>query len=191
MDSIPVFVGLDYHDASVQACVMNTEGAILGNRSCPNERDEIIRYVEQFGCVVRAGIEACTGSADLAEELVQHGWSVDLAHPGYVSRMRQSPDKHDWGDARLLADLERVGYLPRVWLAPRRRVSSVAWFAIARPWSANAARCVSGFGLFCVSTVSTVRAIPGHVSGWHGLPGASWVSRAGGSWMPSWPVSSG
>lgn len=45
-------------------------------------------------------------------------WNVDLAHPGYVARMKQNPDKHDWGDARMLADLERVGYLPQVWLAP-------------------------------------------------------------------------
>ena len=45
-------------------------------------------------------------------------WSVDLAHPGYVSRIKQSPDKTDYTDARLLADLERVGYLPKVWLAP-------------------------------------------------------------------------
>jgi transposase len=55
----------------------------------------------------------------LADELVSRaGWSVDLAHPGYVARMKQSPDKTDFGDARVLADLERVGYLPRVWLAP-------------------------------------------------------------------------
>src|SRR4029453_9333098 len=45
-------------------------------------------------------------------------WSVDLTHAGYVARMKQSPDKTDFGDARLLADLERVGYLPRIWLAP-------------------------------------------------------------------------
>jgi transposase len=32
--------------------------------------------------------------------------------------MKQTPDKTDFGDARVLADLERVGYLPRVWLAP-------------------------------------------------------------------------
>jgi len=35
-----------------------------------------------------------------------------------VARLKQSPDKTDFSDARLLADLERVGYLPRVWLAP-------------------------------------------------------------------------
>jgi transposase len=32
--------------------------------------------------------------------------------------MKQNPDKTDFTNARLLADLERVGYLPGVWLAP-------------------------------------------------------------------------
>jgi transposase len=32
--------------------------------------------------------------------------------------MKQNPDKSDFSDARLLADLERVGYLPKVWQAP-------------------------------------------------------------------------
>ena len=118
MASIPVFVGLDYHDSGVQVCVLGVEGNVLGNRPCLNDLAEITGYVEGLGSVVRAGIEACTGSADLAEKLVQHGWSVDLAHPGYVARMKQNPDKTDYGDARMLADLERVGYLPRVWLAP-------------------------------------------------------------------------
>jgi transposase len=64
-------------------------------------------------------IEACCGAADLADVLtVGLGWSVDLAHPGYVRRMKQNPDKTDFSDARLLADLERVGYLPKVWQAP-------------------------------------------------------------------------
>jgi transposase len=59
------------------------------------------------------------GAADLADELIaQAQWSVNLAHPGYVARIKQSPDKTDYSDARLLADLQRVGYLPRVWLAP-------------------------------------------------------------------------
>ena len=32
--------------------------------------------------------------------------------------MKGSPDQHDFGDAHLLSDLTRVGYLPKVWLAP-------------------------------------------------------------------------
>lgn len=43
---------------------------------------------------------------------------MDLAHPGYVARMKGNPDKTDYSDAKMLADLEWVGYLPKVWHAP-------------------------------------------------------------------------
>ena len=121
MDKIPVFVGLDYHQSSVQVCVMDQKGIVLGNQSCANDWKTIKEKAESKGRVVRVAIEACSGAADMADELVQHaGWSVHLAHPGYVTRMKQNPDKTDYSDARMLADLERVGYLPRVWLAPRQ-----------------------------------------------------------------------
>jgi transposase len=100
-------------------CVLNAQGDVLGNHCCRNEWAEIDRYARRFGRVSEAAIESCTGAANLAEELASRaGWSIHLAHPGYVERMKQSPDKTDYQDARLLADLVRVGYLPRVWLAP-------------------------------------------------------------------------
>lgn len=120
MERIPVFVGLDYHQDSVQVCVLSRSGQVLRNGSYENDSVVIASVVENFGTQVRAAIESCTGAADLADELVtREGWSVDLAHPGFVARMKQNPDKTDFTDAHLLADLERVGYLPRVWLAPQ------------------------------------------------------------------------
>lgn len=120
MDMVPVYVGLDYATSCVQVCVLDDEGKQLGNRRCANDVKEIVQYAEGFGHPVRAAIEAGTGSADLADGLVQRaGWSVSMAHPGYVHRMKQNPDKTDYSDARMLADLERVGYLPKVWLAPQ------------------------------------------------------------------------
>lgn len=115
-----VFVGLDYHQKSIQVCVLDARGEVLMNRSCENSSAAIRTLIDRFeASKVRVAIEACCGSADLADELVdQLGWCVSLAHPGYVSRMKQSPDKSDFTDARLLADLLRVGYLPKVWLAP-------------------------------------------------------------------------
>jgi transposase len=119
MSSLRVFVGLDYSNAVVQVCVVDAAGTVLGNRGCANDSREIRAFAEQFGAVAGAALEACTGAANLADELVlQAGWSVDLGHPGYIERLKQSPDKTDWQDARLLADLERVGYLPKVWQAP-------------------------------------------------------------------------
>ena len=120
MGTVAVFVGLDYHDEAVQVCILNAQGQPLANRACANDAQAIAGFVGGHGTPVQAALESCTGAANLAEELVQQaGWSVDLAHPGFVARMKQNPDKTDYQDAHLLADLERVGYLPRVWLAPQ------------------------------------------------------------------------
>ena len=120
MNIVPVFVGLDYHDEGIEVNVMTGQGEILASRHCPNDWKAVVAVVPNHCRVIGAAVEACCGAADFAEELIQQaGWSVDLAHPGFVARMKQNPDKHDFGDARMLADLERVGYLPRVWLAPQ------------------------------------------------------------------------
>ncbi len=117
-----VFVGLDYHAESVQVCILAGDGRMLANQSCGNDWRTVAAVVRQKcgrGTEVQAAIESCCGAANLADELIAKAhWSIDLAHPGYVARLKQSPDKTDFSDARLLADLERVGYLPRVWLAP-------------------------------------------------------------------------
>lgn len=118
MSSLTVYVGLDYHQSFVQVCVLDPEGTQLFNHKCPNSWKAIADCVPA-NAKVFAAIEACTGAADLAEELIDRvDWSVSLAHTTYVSHMKKSPDKTDFTDARLLADLERVGYLPKVWLAP-------------------------------------------------------------------------
>ena len=119
MKSVRLYVGLDYSDAFVQVCVVDAQGNQLANGDCANDWRAIRKFAERHGTVVEAAIESCTGAANLAEELVtKAGWCVSLAHPGYVARIKQSPDKTDFHDARLLADLTRVGYLPRVWMAP-------------------------------------------------------------------------
>lgn len=119
MSKVTVYVGLDYHKDSIQVCVMDPSGKILANRACPNRAEAVVALAARHGDDVRAGIESCSGAANLADELAtKHGWVINLAHPGYVARMKQTPDKTDWADARVIADLVRVGYLPKVWLAP-------------------------------------------------------------------------
>jgi len=114
-----VFVGIDYHQHKLQVCVLERGGQVVANCRTANDWQAVVAVANSCGQVRRVAMEACNGSANLAEELIQQAdWSVELAHPGYVARMKASPDKTDLGDAHLLADLTRVGYLPRVWLAP-------------------------------------------------------------------------
>ena len=138
MVTITRFVGLDYHQDSVQVCVMDSEGSLLANRSVSNNWIAIraaVRHTLPTGSsgplVVRASIECCSGAAHLAEELIERAeWMVTLAHPGLVNRMKQNPEKSDHADAIILADLMRLGYLPKVWLAPReiRQLRSLVRF---------------------------------------------------------------
>lgn len=119
-----VFVGIDYHQHTLQVCVVDTSGRVLANKAVANDWHAVVGAIPadasgRFPQVRRVAIESCNGAADLADQLTElAGWAVELAHAGYVNKLKGSPDKTDWGDARLLADLSRVGYLPRAWRAP-------------------------------------------------------------------------
>jgi transposase len=119
MEPSGVYVGLDYHRQSVQVCVVDRGGAVLVNRRCENSVAGVAGAAPSGCRVLGVAIESCCGAADLAESLRDEaGWPVTLAHPGFVSRMRHNPDKSDYSDARMLAELSRAGFIPPVWLAP-------------------------------------------------------------------------
>lgn len=119
METVPVFVGLDYHSRSVQVCVVDGAGRVLLNRRCGNSPADVAACVKQGWSVKGVAVESCCGAADFAEALAAFtGWSVVMAHAGYVARMKSNPDKTDYADARLLAELCRAGLIPRVWLPP-------------------------------------------------------------------------
>ena len=120
MSSLSVNVGLDYHQNSIQACALRSDGVVLTNRRVGSSVAEVVSAVGGHGPVQAVAIESCGGAAEFGEALrAETGWAVQLAHPGYVNRMKLNPDKSDYGDARILADLSRAGYVPEVWLAPR------------------------------------------------------------------------
>ena len=120
--SEPVFVGLDYHQAFVQVCVLDRERERSWRTAAARTTVTLsARAVGQHGSEVRPRSRRAAGRPTW-----RRSWSPRTAgqstwrHPGYVARIKQSPDKTDFSDARLLADLERVGYLPKVWLAPEK-----------------------------------------------------------------------
>lgn len=131
MNIVPVYLGLDYHSDSIRICVMNEDGDELLNRGVPCATGALVEAVQRCGerlakntgqavflAVQEVGIEACTGSAEFAQRLMEATeWTVKLAHAGAVHRLKQGPDKTDHGDAWHLANLVRVNYLPEVWLA--------------------------------------------------------------------------
>jgi len=119
MEIVPVYVGLDYHSETIRVCVMDTDGQMLVNKNVENDPGAVRDLVRVHGGLVRGvAIEACCGAADFATQLIElTEWTVRMAHPSAVNRLKQGPDKTDHTDAWHLANLLRVGYLPHVWLA--------------------------------------------------------------------------
>lgn len=112
-------VGIDYHKDFLHISVISQEGKKLGDRKVRNDSSAAYEYISSYGAVSSVALEASTGSANFADELISKtGWIVKQCHPGYVNRMKNNPDKSDKSDSILIADLNRVGYLPEVWLAP-------------------------------------------------------------------------
>jgi transposase len=120
MAIVRLCVGLDYHQDSIRVCILDQDGKELFNRNCPNSVEAVGETILSYGTSARCAIEACCGAADFADELQQFYEMIEvrLAHPGYVAKLKQGPDKTDDQDAFVLADLVRVDYLPEVWLAP-------------------------------------------------------------------------
>ena len=126
MSRVPDFyVGIDFHQNVARVCVMDGEGVVVFEENCDSSADYINKYVnwrfKSKKVRLRAAVEACGGSAKLAEDLRLLGWEIDLAHASTIARLRKNLDKTDKQDAQVLADLVRVGYLPRVYLAPERQ----------------------------------------------------------------------
>lgn len=135
-------IGIDYHQESLQVCVMNSQGEVKLNRRVKNDILSLISLVGEDRSVVVAA-EACNGSASFLDELHQKtGWQVKLCHPGYAQRMRNNPDKTDKSDSELIADLTRIGYLPEVWLAPKelRDLKTIVRYRASRMTEARATK---------------------------------------------------
>lgn len=129
------YVGIDYHLNSIQVCVLSSDGKKLGNKKCKNDTLEVIEYISKFGDVEQGAVEVSCGAASFVEDIKSlAGWHFELCHPGYVNRMKHNPDKSDKSDAELIADLVRVGYLPKVWLCPEniRELRQVVRFRFQR-----------------------------------------------------------
>ena len=123
MASLAVFIGIDYHQNSIQVCVMDQNAKVLGNQSMPSDvrcvQNYLKNWIGQNLRVERVAVEMCCGAATFVDKLkAETHWNVQLAHAGFVSRMKQTRQKSDHADALVLADLARVDYVPQVWLAP-------------------------------------------------------------------------
>lgn len=118
MDSL-LFAGVDLHEKFCFITVMDKEGKILKEGKVFNEKDELVLFFKEFKNPLKAAVEATYNWYWFVDFLEEMGIDVQLANPYKTKIIGESKTKTDKIDARALANLLRMNYLPTSFIADK------------------------------------------------------------------------
>lgn len=118
MDSL-LFAGIDLHEKFCFITVMDKDGKILKENKVFNEEDEILLFFKEFKSPIKAAVEATYNWYWLVDFLEEMGIDIQLANPYKTKIIGESKTKTDKIDARALANLLRMNYLPTCYIADK------------------------------------------------------------------------
>lgn len=111
------YLGIDLHNTKTYAVLIDKAGAVIDERQISN--DETSKYLEEV--VPRetyAVLEATRNWPFMYDLLSEYLERVELAHPKELKAISSAAVKTDRIDARVLAQLARLNYLPIAYAAP-------------------------------------------------------------------------
>lgn len=113
----PFYLGLDLHLKRTYAVLLDAHGNTLDERRIAN--GELATYLhEVVPPETYAVLEATRNWPFLYDLLVEHVARVELAHPKELKAISSAAVKTDRIDARVLAQLARLNFLPIAYAAP-------------------------------------------------------------------------
>jgi transposase len=114
----PFYLGIDLHLKRTYAVLMDSTGKVIDERRIRNL--DIKEYLQ--GKVPRetyAVLEATRNWAFMYDLLAEHVERVELAHPKELKAIASAAVKTDQIDAKVLANLARLNFLPTSYAAPK------------------------------------------------------------------------
>ncbi len=112
------YVGIDLHRRRSVIVRMAADGTVLDTVRIENEAIALAGEITKAGPEPEVAMEATLGWYWAADVLADGGVRLHLAHPLGIKAFAYQRVKKDESDARLLADLLRMGRLPEAWIAP-------------------------------------------------------------------------
>jgi transposase len=112
------YVGVDLHRRRSVIVVLDADGTELSTKRIDNDPLTLGLEIEKVGPEPEVVLEATWGWYWAADVITEAGGRVHLAHPLGIKGFENRRVKNDRIDARLLADLLRMGRLPESWIPP-------------------------------------------------------------------------
>src|SRR5215211_1897941 len=112
-------VGLDLSRKRLDYYTLAADGRPLDVGAAPPDRDGLRGLAERlaaYGEPIKAAVESMTGARFVHDTLERHGWEVSVADAQKVKGLAPLACKTDRIDAWVLAELQRIGLVPAIWL---------------------------------------------------------------------------
>jgi len=114
----PFYLGIDLHLKRTYAVLMDHTGEVIDERWIRNP--DLQAYLQgQVPRETYAVLEATRNWAFLYDLLEEHVERVELAHPRELKAIASAAVKTDQMDAKVLANLVRLNFLPTSYAAPK------------------------------------------------------------------------
>lgn len=112
----PRWIGLDLHSAEIQAHVLLADGTALPTTRFVTSASNIELLRDELTSQDTVAMEATFNAFTIERRLQPSGACIVVSDPRKTRAIAEAKIKTDKIDARVLAELLRVDYLPTVWL---------------------------------------------------------------------------
>jgi transposase len=112
------YIGFDVHKKSIQFCSKRIDGQIVEEGRMAATRAALAEWVRQQKVPWKGALEATMFSGWIYDQLAPHAVQLKVAHSAMLESIRTAKHSSDRLDARQIADLVRMDWIPGVWMAP-------------------------------------------------------------------------
>lgn len=113
----PRYLGIDLAKRETQLSVLNSSGSEVQQKRFATSREEFLRLAAELNETDTVALEVTTNSNSIARMIRDNSKAhVIVSNPIKTKVIAEARIKTDKIDARVLAELARVSYLPEVWL---------------------------------------------------------------------------
>lgn len=116
MEKQETYIGLDLHQKTIFGTALDAEGTVIASHRFANNKEALQEFLKPFhSASTKIAIEACGFWRSCHFMLRSIGFEATLANPLKCHQIAKDK-KTDKVDSKILADLLRVNYLPKVYL---------------------------------------------------------------------------
>lgn len=112
------YIGFDVHKKWIYYCTKLADGRIVQEGRIRARRDEVLAWAAGQEQPWKGALEATMFSGWIYDALRPHAAELQVAHPAMLKAIGAGKHASDRLDARKIADLVRMDWIPQVWMAP-------------------------------------------------------------------------